>query len=119
MSGMMAYCGLECQACPIHVATRVENKGKQARLRAKIAQLAKEQYGMPYEPEDITDCDGCRAEGRLFSGCIHCPIRNCAKPKGIENCAYCADYACEKLAAFFDRDPAAKMRLDEIKLKTL
>lgn len=116
MSGTMAYCGLHCQTCPIYLATRIENKERQAKMRAEIAQLCKEQYGMKYGPEDITDCDGCRAEGRrLFLASKKCPIRKCAGQKGLENCAYCTEYACKQIEAFFKTDPTAKARLDEIR----
>ena len=117
MAEMVAYCGLTCQTCPIYLATRQENKEEQARMRAEIVQLCKEQYGMNYELEDITDCDGCRTEdGRLFSACKNCFIRKCAKQKGLENCAYCTEYACVRLEAFFGTDPTAKVRLDEIRI---
>jgi hypothetical protein len=120
MGEMLAYCGLVCQTCPIYLATRTENKEEQATARAEIAQLCKEQYGMNYEPEEITDCDGCQAEGgRLFTACINCPIRKCARHKRLENCAFCAEYACEKLEAFFGTDPMAKSRLDQIKKSIL
>jgi hypothetical protein len=113
---IIAYCGLACQTCPIYLATRQENKEEQARMRAAIAQLCKEQYGMNYEPEDITDCDGCPTEGgRLFSGCKDCAIRKCAGEKGLENCAYCREYPCDSLTTFFAADPTAKTRLDEIR----
>ena len=112
---MVAYCGLTCPTCPIYLATRQENKEEQARMRAEIVHLCKEQYGMNYELQDITDCDGCQTEGeRLFSACQNCPIRKCAREKELENCAYCAEYACEKLKAFFRTDPAARTRLDTI-----
>lgn len=83
-------------------------------MRADIARLCNERYGTKYEAKDITDCDGCRAEGgRLFFGSQSCAIRKCARQKGLATCAQCAEYACEKLAAFFDSDPEAKTRLDE------
>jgi hypothetical protein len=85
-------------------------------MRAEIADLCREQYGMAYAPEDITDCDGCRTdEGRLFSACQDCAIRNCAEQRGLESCAYCDEYVCEKLEAFFVSEPAAKARLDEMR----
>jgi len=116
MDEMMAYCGLVCQTCQIYLATRQENREKQARLRAEIAQLCKQQYGMNYEPRDITDCDGCRTEGgRLFLGCKNCQIRDCARQHEVENCAYCSKYTCERLEAFFTTEPAARARLDEIR----
>ncbi len=116
MNTMIAYCGLVCDTCPIHLATRKENKKEQTRMRARIAQMCKEKYGMKYKPEDITDCDGCRTEGgRLFTGSQSCAIRKCAKRKGLINCAHCADYACGKLEVFFAADPEAKIRLDEVR----
>jgi hypothetical protein len=116
MTEMVAYCGLTCQTCPIYLATRQESKEEQASMRAEIVKLCKEQYGINYKLEDITDCDGCRTEGgRLFSACKNCPIRKCAREKGLENCAYCAEYACDKLEAFFKTDPTARTRLDAVR----
>ena len=116
MSDFLSYCGLVCNTCPIYLATREVNEEKQVRKRTEIAKLCKEQYGMNYEPADITDCDGCRTEGgRLFSGCTDCVIRNCAKQKAMENCAYCVEYVCKKLETFFTKDPDGKIRLDEVR----
>jgi hypothetical protein len=116
MAEMVAYCGLTCQNCPIYLATRQENKEEQLRTRTEIVRLCKEHYGMQYELTDITDCDGCRTEGgRLFSACKTCVMRNCARKKGLENCAYCPEYACKELRSFFEKDPGAKTRLDEIR----
>jgi hypothetical protein len=120
MAEMVAYCGLTCQTCPIYLATRQENREEQARMRAEIVQLCREQYGMNYELEDITDCDGCQTEGeRLFSACKNCPIRKCAREKALENCAYCTEYACGRLEAFFRTDPTAKTCLDAIRRSML
>lgn len=120
MTEIIAYCGLACQTCLIYLATRQENKAEQERTRIKISQLLKGQYGMKYEPEDITDCDGCRTDGgRLFSGCKNCLIRKCAREKELANCAYCTEYACAPLVAFFSSEPTAKMRLDEIRCSIL
>jgi hypothetical protein len=116
MNELMAYCGLVCETCPIYLATREEKKEEQARMRVEIARMCREQYWMKIEMEDVTDCDGCRTEGgRLFSACKDCAVRNCVKQKGIENCAYCSDYACERLEAIFATEPAARTRLDEVR----
>ncbi len=116
MSEMLSYCGLVCNTCPIYLVTREINREEQARKRAEIARLCREQYGMKYEIADITDCDGCRIEnGKLFSGCKDCAIRNCAQQKKIENCAYCIEYPCEKLENFFIKDPETRTRLDEVR----
>jgi hypothetical protein len=114
MSEMLSYCGLICDTCPIYLVSREVNKAEQNRKRAEIAKLCREQYGMNYELSDISDCDGCRTEdGRLFSGCHDCRIRQCAKQKMIENCAHCAEYICRNLELFFIKDPSAKARLDK------
>ncbi len=116
MSGMMAYCGLMCQTCPIHVATLQENKEEQKKMREEIARLCRENYGMQCEPDDITDCDGCTsAGGRLFLACRNCLVRQCARQRRLENCAYCTDYVCAQLEAVFVSDPAAKQRLEQIR----
>ena len=120
MDGKLAYCGLICDGCPIYWATREENKVQKEKMRAAIARLCSEQYGLEYGIEytskDITDCDGCLTESmRLFSGCKNCPIRKCAREKGIESCAYCNEYPCEQLQKFFTTDPSAKTRLETIR----
>ena len=118
MTERIAYCGLICETCPIYLATREDNAEVQAELRAEIVQFSRDQYSLNFRLEDITDCDGCRSNGgRLFSACKACPIRNCARERGMENCAHCADYACANLEAFFKTDPSAKMRLEEIRRK--
>ncbi len=49
-----------------------------------------------------TDCDGCTpVAGRLFSGCSNCEIRTCAIGKKLKSCAFCSDFACEKLEKHF------------------
>jgi hypothetical protein len=116
MSETLAYCGLICQTCPIWLASRIEDKTEKLRQKSEIARLCRENYGMQYQPEDITDCDGCGAENdRIFASCRVCAIRNCAREKEVENCAFCDEYACDKLKAFFATESNAKMRLDMIR----
>ena len=115
MNNMIAYCGLNCDSCPIHLATLEEDKSSQKKMRVSIARLCSEQYGINLKPEDITDCDGCRADtGRMFSGCRNCEIRKCASQKNLESCAYCPEYACDKLKEFLRREHDAQARLEEI-----
>ena len=112
----LAYCGLTCHNCPIHLATMEIDKEKQARMKIRIAKTVREHYGTPAIPEDITDCDGCKANtGRLFSGCLDCKIRNCAQGEGNLTCAHCTEYPCDELEKFFIYEPRAKNNLDSIK----
>jgi len=115
MDAMLAYCGLTCDTCPIHLATLEQDDRKQQLMRATIAKACVEQYGMNLRVQDITDCDGCRAGTRLFDGCAKCEIRKCAMGRGLESCAFCDDYACEKLLKHFEADPSARTRLEELR----
>jgi len=116
MSTLIAYCGLTCNTCPIYLATREDDKTEQKRMREEVIRICVEEYGLHYELDDITDCDGCRTEGgRLFSGCRDCTIRECAMNYGYENCAWCNDYVCDKLEKLLITDPSAKLRLDQIR----
>lgn len=118
MESMIAYCGLACDTCPIHLATLETDTSKQAEMRMMIAEELARIYGTTPKPWIITDCDGCKvANGRLFTGCADCEIRKCATTKNMMNCAYCDDYICAKLQKHFDIDPAARTRLDEIRIR--
>jgi hypothetical protein len=113
---MVTYCGIDCLRCPIYLATREDDDEKRQEMRLEIARKIAELYGQECTLEDITDCDGCKAEsGKLFSGCKRCQIRKCARQKEIENCAYCEDYTCEALQKLFATDPDAKKCLGQIR----
>jgi hypothetical protein len=112
----IAYCGLDCSTCPIHLATLEPDAAKQHAMRESLANECFEHYGMKLQPEQVNDCDGCLAKtGRLFSSCLDCGIRKCASAKELENCAFCEDYACAKLEEMFRSDPEARVRLEKIR----
>ena len=114
MNLLIAYCGLDCSTCPLHLATLETDRSRQLEMRTDIARLCSEHYKMEIKPEDINDCDGCRTgTGRLFIGCAQCGIRECAIKTSLESCAFCADYACEMLKAHWKLDPVAQDRLEK------
>lgn len=116
MNRHIAYCGLNCEGCPIYLATRETDPELQEDMRKSIAELCFDEYGMTLQPEEITDCDGCRSvNGRLFSGCRNCEIRKCAMEKLLDNCGLCLEFSCEKLENFFIRDPGAKHQLQRVR----
>ena len=114
MKENLAYCGLACHSCAIYLATREQDEEKRYKMRVDIAQEIKKRYGQETRPEEVGDCDGCKAETASIY-CTSCEIRTCAKEKDIQNCAHCNDYACDKLQGFFTKDPQARERLDAIK----
>ena len=111
MAEMIAYCGLECHECPALLATRADDDAK----RAEVAVMWSKEFDADIKAEDI-NCVGCLSEGEVvFSHCHVCEIRKCGMGKGVANCAYCDDYACDKLTEFFAMVPEAKARLDGLR----
>jgi len=111
MDRMIAYCGLTCTGCPAYIAARDDND----ELRKKTAEEWSKAYGAELKPGDI-NCDGCIATGGRHIGyCAVCEIRKCGMERGVENCAHCADYACEKLEVFLNQVPAARATLEDIR----
>jgi len=116
MESSVAFCGLDCGNCPIHLATLEEDPDVKSGMRIDIAHMLAGIYNTVPKPEIICDCDGCRiANGRLFTGCTECGIRKCAMNKNLENCAYCSDYTCDKLQRHFSFDPGARVNLEKIR----
>ena len=111
MSKRTAICGLICSECGAFIATQKDDDEK----RAEVALLWSQQYNVNIKPADI-NCDGCTSDSvRLIGHCKVCEIRKCGKQKGVVNCAYCDDYACEKLKGFFKMVPDAIKNLDAIR----
>jgi hypothetical protein len=111
MDKMIAYCGLVCTDCPAFVATQKDDDSE----RERVAETWSKEYQADVKPEDI-NCDGCLSEnGRHFSYCSVCEIRKCGRDRGVMNCAFCDEYACEKLTGFFGMAPEARLTLDEIR----
>lgn len=112
MERIVAYCGLVCSECEAYVATQANDLETLERL----AQHAREEFGVEDATVETTMCDGCLAEsGRQIAYCATCEIRACGVERGVVNCAHCADYACEKLEGFFAQVPDARSVLDEIR----
>jgi hypothetical protein len=116
MDEMIAFCGLSCLTCPIHIVSGEIDTIKQIELITGILRECKEHYGIEYNIEDISDCDGCKSStGKIFTGCLKCSVRICAAKRQVENCGYCNDYICEKLNELFKIVPEAHKRLETIR----
>jgi len=111
MKKIVAYCGIICSDCPTFKATQMDDNNE----RTRVAKLWTEQYGAEHKIEDI-NCDGCLSQGpRIYRYCTTCEIRKCGLERSVENCAYCEDYACDKLSKLFAEFKPAKEVLDGIR----
>jgi hypothetical protein len=113
MNSMTAFCGIDCGECKALIAT----KKNDMKMKREIAEEWGKEFGHQMKPEDI-NCVGCAvAVGPHINYCSICEIRKCGVEKKVENCAYCVEYKCEKLAKFHEQAPKAKGQLDGIRAK--
>jgi hypothetical protein len=109
---MIAYCGLVCTDCEAYIATQANDLAALERMAARV----REQFNNPDITIESTLCDGCLSDSeRLCGYCFECQVRACGMGRGVVNCAYCDDYACEKLEGFFGMAPHARATLDGIR----
>ena len=105
------YCGLYCENCAVKAKVVPASKilyeeMKKAGFEEIIHMIPGGDGFWPFLKgmADSGVCISCR-EG---SGNPRCAVRICAKEKGIEVCALCDSYPCEKFAAFFEEYPMLK-----------
>jgi hypothetical protein len=111
MEKMVAYCGITCTDCGAFIATQNDDDAK----RREVAEQWTKQFNVDINPQDI-NCDGCLTKtGRIVNYCNICEIRKCGAERGVVNCAYCDDYACDRLEKFFQMAPVFRATLDEIR----
>jgi hypothetical protein len=107
----MAFCGLVCWECPAHQATRTDDR----ELLERTARTWSEHMGEEIAPDSIV-CDGCKTgEGRMAFFCAACKVRACAAGRGLDSCAPCPDYACDKLEELFGMIPDARAKLEQMR----
>ena len=113
MDRLISCCGLVCSECPAFVARK---RGDDT-LRREAAATWSEMYGAEIKPEDM-NCDGCTVAGGVhFSYCEQCEVRPCCLGHGVDNCALCPDYSCDKLDKLHELAPSARTNLDEIRAR--
>ena len=109
---LISFCGINCLECPAYIAKRTDD----IELREKTAKA----WSGPEDkvkPEEI-NCDGCITQDKeIFSWCKVCQVRSCGLEKGVENCAHCDEYSCEKLEGLWNmlQLKDSKEKLDTIK----
>lgn len=108
---MIAYCGLDCSICDTFIAAIEDSKAK----KEETAQKWSKMYRFEISPDKI-NCDGCKSDGTKFFHCENCEIRQCCTSQGIDHCAACDKYVCEKLAKFIKLAPEAGTELEKLRL---
>jgi hypothetical protein len=108
----LAYCGLNCDECPIYTATINNDDDLRKEVTEKYFQMTK----VKVELEDI-NCLGCKSQsGVEFYHCDECKIRNCAMTKNKTNCALCEEYnTCPTLNVFLEQYPPVRDNLEEVR----
>ncbi|MCL1975706.1 MAG: DUF3795 domain-containing protein [Firmicutes bacterium] len=99
------YCGLYCGNCAVKVKVEPAAKVLYEEMKAAgfedvIAYIPGGEGFWPFLKSMVNDgmCVSCR-DG---SGNPGCAVRICAKEKGVEMCAFCEDYPCDKFDAFLN-----------------
>lgn len=89
MKEMLARCGYRCDLCAA--------RSKDPAVRQKLVDGWRKYFRLQRYTAENVQCDGCLNDGKLAD--INCRVRPCVIEKGIENCAYCDEFPCEKLKA--------------------
>ena len=87
MEKMIGYCGYDCGRC----AARSDDP----EVRQKLVDGWRKIFGHQNYTAENVRCDGCRADGRLADK--QCKARPCAIERGVESCAHCDDFVCDKV----------------------
>ncbi len=86
---ILTLCGYRCDLCQLYTKNIKSEKDKQ-----RVSQEFNRIFGSNIRPEDV-ECVGCKNEGKHVAP--SCPVRLCALKKGVENCAHCSEFICDKL----------------------
>lgn len=85
---MIGYCGYKCYLC----AARSDD----INVRQKLVDAWRKYLGHEnYNAENVA-CDGCKSKGEKIAD-KQCRARPCCRLKGLENCAQCDDFPCDKV----------------------
>jgi len=114
---ILGCCGLNCEDCPVFIATVNDDDALRQKTAQKWSKLYAVYIGKDLKLEDV-NCEGCWSERTIFAGCLNCSIRKCCREKKFVTCARCSEYdTCEMLEGFFSvptHEPA-KSNLDRMR----
>ncbi|MBN1286350.1 MAG: DUF3795 domain-containing protein [Anaerolineae bacterium] len=87
MTEMIGYCGYNCHLC----AARSDDPA----VRQQLVDGWRKIFGHENYTAENVKCDGCRSAGRVADQ--QCQARPCAQAKGVESCAFCDEFPCDKM----------------------
>jgi hypothetical protein len=85
---MIGYCGYNCYLC----AARSDD----INLRQKMVDAWRKYLGHENYTAENVACEGCKSKGDKIADKI-CKARPCAREKGLDSCAQCDDFPCNKV----------------------
>ena len=93
MNPTLTRCGYRCDLCLAYKPNVAQNPANQQ----KLSDGWHKYFGFRIPAPEIC-CDGCMTgdDPKLIDQ--SCPVRPCVIEKGLDNCAQCEEYVCEKLA---------------------
>ena len=94
MPEVLSRCGYRCDLCPAYEANIKSLTDKQ-----RVSAGWTKYFGFKSSPEEI-GCAGCLNDGK--HAYESCPVRPCVLEKGLQNCALCSDFSCDKLRPLMD-----------------
>jgi hypothetical protein len=104
MDKMLSLCGYRCDLC----AARSDDPA----VRQKLVDGWRKYLGHQMYTSENVRCDGCKSDGKLADKT--CPVRPCAMEKGLDSCAYCDEFPCDKLKGLICSREKFVARLGEI-----
>ncbi len=87
MAEMISFCGYRCDLC----AARSDD----LQMRQRLVEGWQKYLGHEHYTAENVYCDGCRSNGLVADKA--CQARPCAIQRGVESCAECEDFVCEKV----------------------
>ena len=93
MKQIISLCGMRCGLC---MAYRPNIEGHPEN-RQILSDGWHNYFGFRIPPEEIV-CNGCFPDGKPTLD-NECKVKPCVTARGLENCADCDEYKCEKLSS--------------------
>ncbi len=92
--GILTLCGYRCDLCQCYTKN-IKSENDKERVIKGFNRIF--EYDLKHE--DV-ECVGCKNEGKHVTP--NCPVRRCALERGVENCAHCSEFVCDKLERKMD-----------------